>query len=100
MLQVFFILFTLIASTKAFANFDRAFALIIYIILGFTGIIALVTFLIDIQANTSTKTALRRRGAEIEQQLCNPNLQHWATISTRDKFCQKGDTSGWRGGSS
>jgi hypothetical protein len=83
MLQVFFIFITLMTAAKAFLNFDRSFAVIVFLLLGLVGFIALSAFLIDLQANTSSKRALRQRGAEIEDLLGATNLQHWKTIAER-----------------
>lgn len=66
MLQAFVMFLTLVAAAQAFLTFDRAFAIVVFILIGLAGLICLVAFLTDIQANTSCKRAVRKRASEIE----------------------------------
>jgi len=83
MLQAFFVFFGLIAAAKAFATLHPAFAKFCVITIGFGGFVGLLAFLVDIQANTSCKRALRDRAIDIEREL-GPNVgTYWKTINGR-----------------
>jgi hypothetical protein len=89
MLQAFVIFVTLVGAAKAFLTFDRAFAIVVFILIGLAGMICLLAFLTDIQANTSCKLALRSRAAKIEKELGAEYLQYWETIRNRGMFFEE-----------
>lgn len=90
MVQVFFIFSILTTAAKAFRFFDERFTVVVLLLFGITGLLALTTFLIDMEANISCKRALRKRGTEIEGELGDQTLRQWKTIADRLMLFEEG----------
>ncbi len=90
MLQVFFLFAVLTTAAKAFRLFNEGFTVVVLLLFGVTGFLALTTFLIDMEANISCKRALRKRGIEIEGELDGQTLKLWKTIADRPMLFEEG----------
>ncbi len=90
MVQVFFAFAVLTTAAKAFRLFDERFTVVVLLLFGITGLLALTTFLIDMEANISCKRALRKRGTEIEGKLGGRTLRQWKTITDRLMLFEEG----------
>lgn len=74
LVQAFVFFLTLILAIHVFEPLNLFFNVIIHIALMFAGLFALFAFLLDIQANTSCKKALRDHCIKIEDAIKDPQF--------------------------
>jgi hypothetical protein len=89
LLKAFLGFLALLLSVRVFGNLSYTVSVIINILIGATGLTAMSVMLLDLQANSSCKKALRKRATEIEDILASNSLRHWRTINGREKFFEE-----------
>jgi Flp pilus assembly protein TadB len=88
--QSFFAFLTLLFAIHIFAEVNTLLSIMIHLGLGIAGLLVLLAFLLDMQANTSCKRALKDRSREIENTLSDyecPKI--WTVIQNRRKYLEE-----------
>lgn len=87
LVQVFSIFLTVIVAVNVFVKVNTFLHIVLCIVIGVSGFLSMVSFLIDLESASSCKIALRKRCKEIEALISNGNImQYWLSIESREKY--------------
>lgn len=86
LLQAFVLFASLTSAARILQPFNEDITLFVVVLLLTSGTFALIAFLINIEGKASSKKALRKRMAEIENNIDRPEVSHWKSIVERDKY--------------